>query len=139
MCATKDAGSISVSNDADTFDSTCDGRFTVVVGFSSQGTPVSLVDVDAGSEVAKLGYPNKLARSVAVGDDTQTVLVVLDNAAMSNASTVNRLVLGNGTLTDSGAQLAFAASDFVSKVRIAPGSRVGVALIVGNAGPGVGP
>jgi len=40
--------SISVSNDADSFALTCDGRFSVVVGANS-ATPVSLVDLDAGA------------------------------------------------------------------------------------------
>jgi hypothetical protein len=41
---------------------------------------VSLVDNGTGTEVTALPYPNKLARAVAIGDDDQTVLVVIDDA-----------------------------------------------------------
>jgi len=129
--------STAVSNDADAFASTCDNRLTVVVGYSTNGTPVSLVDETAGREVVKLSYPNMLARAVAVGDDGQTALVVLDSAMGSGASSIRRLAIGaTGTLADTGDQLAFAASDFVSKVAIAPGSRSGAALVASNAGGG---
>lgn len=119
---------ISVSNDADTFDTTCDGRLMVVVGANSP-TPVSLVDVTAGREVATVAYPAKLARSAAIGDDERSVLVVLDNTSNTDASAIRRLTIGpDDTLVDAGEQLFF-GTDFVSKVRIAPGSKTGVALV----------
>lgn len=119
--------SIAVSNDADAFDLTCDGR-AVVVGANS-ATPVSLIDVRAQVEVAKVTYGGPLARAVSVGDDERTVLVVLDNATNNTANTIRRLTLGPGnTLTDAGEQLLFGA-DYVRKVRVAPGSKVGVALV----------
>lgn len=118
---------IKVSNDADTFDSTCDGR-AVVVGANS-ATPVSLIDVDARAEVAKVTYGGPLARAVSIGDDERTVLVVLDSPANNAANTIRRLTLGPGNaLADAGEQLLFGA-DYVSKVRVAPGSKVGVALV----------
>lgn len=118
---------IGVSNDADTFDLTCDGR-AVVVGANS-ATPVALIDVDGQAEVAKVTYGGPLARAVSIGDDEQTVLVVLDSPADNAANAIRRLILGPGnTLADAGEQLQFGA-DYVSKVKVLPGSKIGVALV----------
>ena len=69
--------SIDISNDADAFALSCDGRFALVAG-SNSATPVTLVDLTTQAEVAAFTY-NGLARSVAACDDGQSVLVVLDN------------------------------------------------------------
>ena len=128
-------GAVGVSNAADAFAATCDGTFALVVGSSSAGTPVALVDLATLTQVATLSYPNRLARGAAIGDDGSTALVVLDNATITNASTIARLTIGaNGTLSDSGDKLAFSATDYVVKVRVAPGSHTGVALVNPTAG-----
>jgi hypothetical protein len=126
---------VRVPNDADAFAVTCDGKFALVVGFSDAGTPVALVDLTAATQVAKLPYANQLARDAATGDDGSTGLVVLDNATSSNASTIARLIIGpGGTLSDSGGRLPFGSSDYVLKVRVAPGSHTGVALVNSSTG-----
>jgi hypothetical protein len=87
-----------VSNAADAQDVTCDGRFAVVVG-SGTGTPVSLVDLEAGAEVDTFPYAG-LGRAVAACDDGQSVLVVLDSNA-GDASVIKRLTVGAaGALAD---------------------------------------
>jgi hypothetical protein len=126
---------IPTSNDADSLALSCDGRFAVVVGstfFSQTDTPVSLVDLNAQKEVASVPYPDRLGYFAAVGDDGQTVLVCLQDQTGAGAPpTVRRLTLdeNNGTLTDSGVELAFNSKDFLTHVAIAPGSRTGVALV----------
>jgi hypothetical protein len=123
---------VPISNDADSFAVSCDGRFAVVVGSTTQtNTPVSLVDLNVHREVATVPYPNKLARAAAVGDDGQTVLASLDNSIGGGAPVVRRLTLNeqNGTLTDAGVQHAFASNDFPTRMAIAPGSHVGVTLV----------
>jgi hypothetical protein len=130
-------GSVQVSNDADALAPTCDGKFELVVGYSDVGTPVALVDLNAGAQVATLPYANQLARDAATGDDGSTGLVVLDNAAISNASTIARLTVApGGALSDSGERLPFGSSDYVVKVRVAPGSHTGVALVNSSTGGG---
>ncbi len=125
--ASSGAGPIAVSHDADAFDPTCDGR-AVVVGANS-ATPVSLVDFTAQSEVAKLAYAGRLARAVSVGDDDRTVLVVVDSATNSTGGAIRRLTVdATNTLADSGEELSF-GSQYVSKVRVAPGAKTGVALV----------
>lgn len=119
--------SIAISNDADALDIACDGKTGVVVGANS-ATPVSLVDFDAQKEIATAPYPGKLARAVAVDDDGRNALVVLDNAMIDNASAIRRLTIAAGSLADTGEQLLFGA-DYVSKVRVAPGAKVGVAIV----------
>jgi hypothetical protein len=120
---------IAVSNDADTLDIACDGQ-TVVVAGANSGTPVALVDFSTRREVATAPYAGKLARSVAVDDDGRQALVVLDDENVSVAGEIHRIAIGPATLTDTGERLAF-AGEFVSRVYIAPGAHVGVA-IVGN-------
>jgi hypothetical protein len=123
---------VPISNDADSFAISCDGRFAVVVGSTSRtNTPVSLENLDAHKEVATVAYPNKLARAAAVGDDGQTVLASLDDSIGSGAPAVRRLTLNeqNSTLTDAGVELAFDNSDFPIRMAIAPGSHVGVTLV----------
>ena len=119
--------SINISNDADAFDLSCDGRFAVVVG-SNSATPIVLVDLTSQAEVASLTYDG-LARSVAACDDGQSVLVVLDNEA-GTASEIRRLIIGsNGTLTDTGESFPFGGMAYISKVFAVPGSQVGLAFI----------
>ncbi|HEU0274620.1 MAG TPA: hypothetical protein VFQ83_08855 [Candidatus Udaeobacter sp.] len=123
---------VPISNDADSLAVSCDGRFAIVVGSTSQtNTPVSLEDLEAHKEVATVPYPDKLARASAIGDDSQTVLVSLDNSTGGGAPAVRRLTLDeqNGTLTDAGVELAFDSSDFPTRMSIAPGSHVGVTLV----------
>jgi hypothetical protein len=123
---------VPISNDADSFAVSCDGRFAVVVGSTTQtNTPVSLEDLDAHKEVATVAYPDKLARAAAVGDDEQTVLASLDNSTGGGAPAVRRLTLDeqNSTLTDAEAELAFDSDDFLIRTGIAPGSHVGVTLV----------
>jgi hypothetical protein len=126
---------IPISNDADSLTTSCDGRFAVVVGstfFSQTNTPVSLVDLNADEEVATVAYPDRLGYYAAIGDDGQTVLVSLQDQTGGGAPpTVRRLTLDstNGTLTDAGVELAFDSNDFLTHVRVAPGSDVGVALV----------
>lgn len=122
---------IAVSNDADAFDVACDGRTAIVAGANS-ATPVSLVDLSAGREIATAPFANRLARAVAVDDAGTMALAVLDNPVNNIVNEIRRLVIGAG-VTDSGEQLGF-ATDFVSKVRIVPGGKVGIALV----GVGVG-
>ncbi len=118
---------IPISNDADAFALTCNRRFAVVVGANS-ATPVSVVDLATHAEVSTFAY-NGLGRSVAVCDDGQSVLVVLDNKA-GTASEVRRLTIGtNGTLTDTGESFPFGGQATISKVFAIPGSHVGIALV----------
>jgi hypothetical protein len=120
---------VRVPNAADSLAATCDGRYAVVVGSSTGGTPVASIDFVNGTPLASLPFAGKLARAVAVGDDGRTVLAVLDNASITNASAIRRIALdGNGSLADTGEQLAFAADDYVTNVVLAPGARFGVAL-----------
>lgn len=119
---------IAVSNDADVFDLTCDGRYAVVAGANS-ATPVAVVDLAQEKQVFALAVSNRLARAASAGDDGRTVLVVLDAPTSTTANSVRRLTLGaDGTLADSGQELAF-GTEYVTKVRVAPGSKVGVALV----------
>jgi hypothetical protein len=118
---------IPVSNDADKFALACDGNTAVVVGANSS-TPVSLVDLSAGREVATAAYPGKLARAVAIDDAGRSAIVVLDNPLNNTANEVRRVAIAAGALADAGESLAFGA-DFVSKVRIAPGGRFGIAIV----------
>src|SRR5262249_14268866 len=123
---------VPISNDADSFAVSCDGRFAVVVGSTTQtNTPVSLEDLDAHKEVATVPYPNKLARAAAIADDSQTVLASLDDSIGSGAPAIRRLTLNeqNSTLMDAGVELAFDSDDFLIRMAIAPGSHVGVTLV----------
>ena len=123
------------SNDADSLALSCDGRFAVVVGstfFSQTNTPVSLVDLNAHKEVATVPYPDRLGYFAAIGDDGQTVLVSLQDQTGGGAPPiVRRLTLdeNNGTLADTGVELAFDSKAFLTHVGIAAGSHVGVALV----------
>ena len=117
-----------ISNDADALAVACDGRTAVVVGANSP-TPVSLVDLAAAREVATAPYPGKLARAVAIDDAGSTAIVVLDNAVNTTASEIRRVIISPaGALADAGESLAF-GGDYVSKVRIAPGGRFGIAIV----------
>jgi hypothetical protein len=117
-----------VSNDADTLDVACDGKYAVVVGANS-ATPVSLIDLGAQREVATLAYPGKLARAVAVDEEGTQALVVLDTTPIESASTIRRLTITpQGGLVDTGEQLAYGA-EYVSRVSIAPGGKTGVAVV----------
>lgn len=118
---------IAVSNDADGFDVSCNASAVVVVGANS-ATPVSLIDLAAGREVATVPYADRLARAVAVDDAGSFAIVVLDNPTNNTSNEIRRVAIGAGTLQDTGEQLAFGA-DFVSKVRVVPGGRFGVALV----------
>ena len=127
LAAKSDVATIAIDNDADAFDASCDGRWAVVVGANS-ATPVALVDLAAATQVATVPYAGKLARAAAVGDDNSSVLVVIDNPTNTDASAIRRLTIGAaGTLVDAGEEL-FLGSEYVIKVRVAPGSRIGVAL-----------
>lgn len=57
--------SIPVSNSANSFGVTCDGRFSVVVGglVAQMPVPVSLVDLEAGREVDTLLFPGERGNS----------------------------------------------------------------------------
>lgn len=119
---------INISNDADAMDISCDARFAVVVGANS-GTPVSLVDRLVSREVSTIALPGRLGRAASIGDDGRTVLVVLDDPVNNTHNSVRRLTIeANGTLTDSGQELSF-GTEYVTKVRIAPGSKTAVALV----------
>jgi hypothetical protein len=126
---------IPTSNDADSVAVSCDGRFAVVAGstyFSQTNTPVSLVDLNAHKEVATVAYPDRLGYFAAIGDDGQTVVASLQDQTGGGAPpTVRRLMLDgkNGTLNDAGVELMFDSNDFLTKVVIAPGSHIGVALV----------
>src|SRR5262249_54455228 len=119
---------VPTSNDADEFAVSCDRRYAVVAGFSGSGIPVSLVDLQAHQEVSTVSLANEDGHGAAVGDDGQTVIASLNGSGQTGSPIVRRLVLQNGTLTDSGAQLVFDNS-FVKDVRIAPGSVIGVAAV----------
>lgn len=118
---------IPVSNDGDAFATACDARTMVVVGANS-ATPVSLVDLTLGREVATAPYANRLGRAVAVDDAATYALVVLDDPVNNTGNEIRRVAIGQGTLTDTGEQLAF-GSEFVRKVRVAPGGKFGLALV----------
>jgi len=129
------AGTVPLPNAGDALAVTCDGRFAAVVGSSAAGTPVASVDLEADAVVNAVPFPGKLARAVAIGDDGRTVLAILDNATITNASAIRRLTLAaDGALADTGEQLAFGADDYVTKVALAPGARFGVALVVAPSG-----
>jgi hypothetical protein len=66
--ATAAPTTLTVSNDADVFALSCDDRFAVVGGANS-ATPVSVLDFEQAREVFTLPVPNRLARSVSIGDD----------------------------------------------------------------------
>lgn len=123
---------ISVSNTAHAFATTCDGRYTVAVGHAGGASPVpiSLIDVKAGREVDTLDSPG-LGRSVAACDDGESVLVVVDNSAGSSSS-LWRLRVVEGQLVDTGERLSL-PSGFIFKTFAVPGSRVGVALAGGGS------
>jgi len=118
---------IAVSNDADAFDAACNAGAVVAVGANS-ATPVSLVDLAAGREVATATYANRLGRAVAVDDAGAFAVVALDDPVNNTSNEIRRVAIGAGTLQDTGEQLAFGA-DFVSKVKVVPGGRFGVALV----------
>jgi hypothetical protein len=126
---------VSTSSDADEFAVSCDGHYAVVTGFSDSGKPVSLVDLQAHQEVSTISLSNQEGHGAAVGDDGQTVIVSFNDLPPAASGNVRRFVLQNGTLTDSGVQLAFDNS-FVKDVRIAPGSHIGVAAVSENQGVG---
>ncbi|HVK59610.1 MAG TPA: hypothetical protein VM735_12575, partial [Candidatus Kapabacteria bacterium] len=67
---------IDVSNDADSFDISCDGRYAVVVGANS-ATPVSLVDMQSQVEIDKVAF-DAIGTFVATCDDGESVLVLLN-------------------------------------------------------------
>jgi hypothetical protein len=122
------AGPIPVSNDADSFDVTSDGRFAVVAGANS-ATPVALVDLEAGAEVDAFAFDG-IASFVAACDDGESVLVVLDGTQ------VRRLTIGvGGTLDDTGESFAVeGATTAILKVFAVPGSRLGLALVLQFSG-----
>lgn len=126
---------VPLTNTGDALAVTCDGRFAVLAGSSSAGTPVASVDLGTEAVVNAVSFPGKLARAVAIGDDGRTVLAILDNATITNASAIRRLTFAaDGALADSGEQLAFSADDYVTKVALAPGARFGVALVSAPSG-----
>ena len=123
--------SIPVSNSADSFDVTCDGRFAVVVGNGPGPTfaaPVSLVDLAAGREVDTLPSSGR-GNFVAACDDGESVLVLI-NAPSNETNSVRRLKIVDGKLVDTGESLAAgpAGTEFFTKVFAVPGSKVGIAL-----------
>ncbi|HEY4285364.1 MAG TPA: hypothetical protein VGM62_20065 [Chthoniobacterales bacterium] len=122
---------IPISNDADALEPTCDGHYIVVVG--SGGTkPVSLVDFDIRAEVSTYTF-NGFSQSVAVCDDSHSVLVHLDNNS-SNAGQIRRLTITSGALTDTMETLLLGSSSvFIKKVYAAPGSKTGIVLLQGAA------
>lgn len=121
---------VPISNDADSFVLSPDGRYAVVVGTDvsepeSTATPVSLVDISLGSEVSKLVIPGRAGSYayVAVCDDAVTVLALIGPA-------VHRLMItADGQLMDTGDafSLPAGASNFLRVVAV-PGSKVGVTL-----------
>jgi len=122
---------INISNDADVFDTTCEGHFAVVGGANS-ATPVSLVNLDTRAEISTFAF-NGFSQSVAVCDDGQSVLVHLDNNS-SNAGQIRRLTINAGALSDTMQTLPLgSASVFIKKVYAAPGSKTGIALLQGGA------
>ncbi len=122
---------IPISNDGDALQATCDGHYVVVVG--AGGTkPVSLVDFDNRAEVSTYTF-NGFSQSVAVCDDSQSVLVHLDNNS-STAGQIRRLTINSGALTDTMETLPLgSASVFIKKVYAAPGSKTGILLLQGTA------
>ena len=119
--------SIPVSNDADTLDGTCDGRYLVVVGANST-KPVSLVDMVTKTEVGTYTF-NGLSAAVSVADDSQSILVHLDTNA-GGAGIIRRLLLNGTGFTDTMETLAIgSATVFINKVIAAPGSKTGVVMV----------
>jgi hypothetical protein len=118
---------IPISNDADTFEITCDGHYAAVVGANST-KPVSLVDLITRTEVATFTF-NGLSQSVSICDDSHSVLVHLDTNA-GGASSVRRLIINGASFTDTMETLAIGSSSlFINKVIAAPGSKTGLALV----------
>jgi len=122
---------IPIANDADTFDVACDARTAVVVGANS-ATPVALVDLLDQRQVATVAYAARIARSVAVDDDGRQALVVVDSAPVSTGGAIRRVAIANGTIADTGENLAF-SGEYVARVAIAPGAKTGVAVVGGGA------
>ncbi|MBL9137657.1 MAG: hypothetical protein JNK85_17430 [Verrucomicrobiales bacterium] len=122
---------IAISNDADSFAVTCDGRMAVVVGANS-ATPVSLVDFASRQEVDRFAADSNVT-GVATFDDGESVVVVQNIPPRNATNRLRRLKVVNQKLVDTGESLAAAAGgDFpdyrFKKVFSVPGSRIGVAL-----------
>src|SRR5262249_38932656 len=64
---------IPVSNAADAMDTTCDTRFALVVGSSDQGKPISLIDLQARTEVDTFSDPG-IGTNVTTYDHPDTPL-----------------------------------------------------------------
>ena len=123
----KDPHEIPVSNTADSFATTCDGQFAVVVGGGP--APVSLVDLAAGREVDTLPFSGR-GNFVATCDDRESVLVLINDPG-NERNSVRRLKIVNAKLVDTGERLDVPGAEsarFFRKVYAAPGSKVGVAL-----------
>jgi len=122
-------GTINISNDADSFDLTCDGRYAVVVGANSP-TPVSLVDLAAGAEVDKFAAESN-ATYATTFDDGESVVVILNIPPANDSNRLRRLKVVGGKLVDTGESLAAGPAGTIrrfKKVFAVPGSKVGVAL-----------
>jgi len=130
-------GTIKISNDADSFDLTCDERYAVVVGANSP-TPVSLVDLAAGTEVDTFAAESN-ATYATTFDDGESVVVVLNIPPPNDSNRLRRLKIVDGKLVDTGESLAAGPVGTVllfKKVFAVAGSKIGVALMQGSA-PGL--
>lgn len=121
---------IEVSNDGDSFDLTCDGRFAVVVGANS-ATPVSLVDIQSGTEVDKLAFEG-IGNFVAACDDGESVLVLLNGNQIGTGSIRRVTISAAGRLVDTGEVFAVGENQWIVKIFAVPGSKVGVAFTNGG-------
>jgi hypothetical protein len=118
---------ITVSNDADALDISCDARFAVVVGSSDEGKPVSLVDLQSSEEVDTFSDPRN-GINVATCDDGESALITLGGDTPI-VSVVRRFTISNGgTLTDTGETLTLNNGGSIYRVFAVPGSHVGVAI-----------
>lgn len=128
--AAKPATRIPVSNDADSFDVTCDGRYAIVVGANS-ATPVSLVDLRAGVETDTFSADSNVTYAAAF-DDGESLVVVANVPPQNQTNRLRRLRVENGKLADTEESLAaLPAGEFpdyrFQKVFAVKGSNVGVA------------
>jgi hypothetical protein len=118
---------ISVSNAADALDVTCDAHFAVVVGSSDQQKPVSLVDLQAGSEVDTFS-DTRNGINVATCDDGESVLVTL-GGDIPVVSVIKRFTISqSGTINDTGETLMLENGGDINRVFAVPGSQVGVGI-----------
>jgi hypothetical protein len=133
---------ISVSNDADSFDLACNGRYAVVAGSGRGGTPVALVDLRNQMEVDKFAF-NATGTFAAACDDGQSVLALLQVfvSAFETRPAIRRLTITQaGKLNDTEEVFSLAnPEDEILKVFAVPGSRVGLAVIRASGGANPGP